>query len=417
MAEVRLDPRGRLVHLAAVPPARDPGNRPTEGDDWWKPLLSAAGLDLAEFSPADPEWAPPVACDARRAWVGHFPERPDPEVRVEAAAYNGRPVSFRLLGPWTRLESSLPGGGPVPLGLTVGVLGLAVLLAVRNVRRGRADVRGGVRLWMAYTIADVLIWVVGGHHAGGLRGQFLYGFQAKLGVGLAYGVTVLLMYLALEPAVRRRWPWRLTALGRAVAGRWADPMVGRDLLVGLAAGVGVGLATLAAAAAGQAAGVPVHPTTWFTAALTGQLPRPAEIFVAFINALGWSVLALCLAYVLFLAVRRSGLAWALCAAAFWAAAVPQFGPWADANLLFGLCQALYVGVWILLMARLGLLAEMAMYVAHRLTLFALLTLDPAAWYFAQGAIIPGCVIGLPALACWTAVGRPRLLTGGFFGDD
>jgi hypothetical protein len=86
-------------------------------------------------------------------------------------------------------------------------------------------------------------------------------------------------------------------------------------------------------------------------------------------------------------------------------------------VLFGLCQAPYVGVWILLMARLGLVAAIAVYVAYRLALFALLTLDPAVWYFAQSAVIAGCIIGLAALGCWTATGGQRLIAEGFFGDD
>jgi hypothetical protein len=44
-------------------------------------------------------------------------------------------------------------------------------------------------------------------------------------------------YLALEPYVRRRWPWLMVGWNRLLAGRWRDPLVGRDLLVGGLLGV------------------------------------------------------------------------------------------------------------------------------------------------------------------------------------
>ena len=415
MAEVRLDPRGRLIGLSALPPAHDPDYRPTAGDDWAKSLFAAAGLEPAEFSPAAPEWTPPAACDARRAWVGRFPDKPDLEVRVEAAAYNGRPVFFRVVGPWARLEASAE-RHLLPLGLTLAVMGLALLLAVRNVRSGRADVRGGVWFWGVCAVPYVLLWIVGGHHVGVLRGEFNEAMQA-VGTGLANGLLGFVMYLAMEPAVRRRWPWRLTTLGRILDGRWADPMVGRDLLIGLAAGTAFGLVTLAAEGAAEAAGIPAHPSFWFYADWDGRLPGSDQFFGWFISGLGYSVFALCLAYVLFLAVRRSGLAWGLCAAVFWAAAVPLFGPWPDANALYALYHALLVAVWILLMARLGLVAGIAMLMASLLSAHSLLTLNAGAWYFGHSAVSASCVIGLAALAYWTAIGRPRLFTGGFFGDE
>ena len=44
-------------------------------------------------------------------------------------------------------------------------------------------------------------------------------------------------YLALEPYVRRRWPWLMVGWNRLLAGRWRDPLVGRDLLLGGLLGV------------------------------------------------------------------------------------------------------------------------------------------------------------------------------------
>jgi serine/threonine-protein kinase len=51
------------------------------------------------------------------------------------------------------------------------------------------------------------------------------------------GLGAWLLYIALEPGVRRRWPRLLIGWTRLLAGRFRDPMVGREILIGIAAGV------------------------------------------------------------------------------------------------------------------------------------------------------------------------------------
>ena len=46
------------------------------------------------------------------------------------------------------------------------------------------------------------------------------------------------VYMALEPFVRRRWPGRIISWTRLLAGDVRDPMVCRDLLIGALFGVG-----------------------------------------------------------------------------------------------------------------------------------------------------------------------------------
>ena len=47
----------------------------------------------------------------------------------------------------------------------------------------------------------------------------------------------VVIYLALEPIVRRRWPDALVAWTRLLRGRIVDPLVGRDALIGVLGGV------------------------------------------------------------------------------------------------------------------------------------------------------------------------------------
>jgi len=57
-----------------------------------------------------------------------------------------------------------------------------------------------------------------------------------IGFGLYLAATAWLFYIALEPYVRRFWPQLLIGWTRLLSGRVRDPLVGRDVLVGVAAG-------------------------------------------------------------------------------------------------------------------------------------------------------------------------------------
>ena len=53
----------------------------------------------------------------------------------------------------------------------------------------------------------------------------------------AYRVCLIwIFYIALEPYARRLWPHMLTSWVRLLEGRWRDPLVGRDVLVGTVMG-------------------------------------------------------------------------------------------------------------------------------------------------------------------------------------
>jgi len=113
MIDVRLDPQGRLVYFEEIPPEKeDPAGQVSPTPDW-KALFAAAGLDMSKFKPATPIWTSLAASDLRQAWTGQWPGYKSRPLRVEAAAWRGRPVFFSLYGPWTRagrMPSSEPTG-------------------------------------------------------------------------------------------------------------------------------------------------------------------------------------------------------------------------------------------------------------------------------------------------------------------
>ena len=241
MTLVQLNPLGRLTQFIAVPPqVEKPAGAASSPD--WAPLFSAAGLDPSKWPPAQPMWTPPVYSDARAAWTGSLAERPDIPMRIEAAAYRGKPVYFELIGPWTRPERMQPhqptaGQRAFLVILMVSMLSMLVvgaLLARRNLRLGRGDRRGAFRLAAFVFGAWAVAWFFGAHHVPNIN-EFVL-FYEFLGWGLVWSCFVWVLYIAMEPYVRRRWPATLVSWSRLLAGGFRDPLVGRDVLVGLSLG-------------------------------------------------------------------------------------------------------------------------------------------------------------------------------------
>ena len=243
MRTVVLDSLGRLQEFHSVPPQFDAETSPAPAPRW-EALFEAAALPIASFSSVSPEWAPPDFADTRAAWEGPLPGQQKVRVRVEAAAYRGRPVSFSVIGPWTQPrrmqgedESLIDRVIIAVIILIVAVLFVgAAFLARDTVRRNRADLRGAGRL-TAFVLALFFVdWLVSAHHLGTVELEFVSFVRASGSV--VFGCAVLwVVYLALEPYVRRFWPDSLLGWTRLVSGHIRDPRVGRDVLAGVAVGV------------------------------------------------------------------------------------------------------------------------------------------------------------------------------------
>jgi serine/threonine-protein kinase len=61
-------------------------------------------------------------------------------------------------------------------------------------------------------------------------------FLAAVSDWLLSAAIMWVVYMALEPAVRARWPHSIVTWNRVLAGRWSDPQVWSDVLVGAASG-------------------------------------------------------------------------------------------------------------------------------------------------------------------------------------
>jgi len=235
MANVLLDSAGKLEELVVVPArveARPAVGRPVDWSKW----LAMTGLpdDLREDAP---RWSAPVDSDEKAAW-----RSTDGNVRVEAAAYHGRPVWFAVIRPWEEPRSMAP---PAPASsalsdlaffgaLVIAWLG-AGLLGLRNLRRARVDRPGALRVALFVFLACEIALLLRAHHSGGLREFAIVG--KTIAYALTLGSATWFGYVAIEPLVRRRWPRMLIGWSRLLTGQFRDPMVGRDLLVGLISGI------------------------------------------------------------------------------------------------------------------------------------------------------------------------------------
>jgi serine/threonine-protein kinase len=239
MTYLRLDDHSRLVYFEAMPLQLHAAEaKPAPVD--WNAVFKLADLDPAQFQPAEPLWASPGASDERAAWTGVLPGTPYP-LRVEAASWLGKPVFFKLIGPWTKpaSEQMLAASEKVKIGILMffGIVALFVpgWLAWRNLARGKADRRGAMRLSTAMFCANLLLWILRGHFTASL-GQFAL-FILAISAALFNAVLVWMMYLALEPYVRRHWPQTIISWSRILNGKISDPAVGRDALFGVVLGI------------------------------------------------------------------------------------------------------------------------------------------------------------------------------------
>ncbi len=381
MISVELDPLGRLLRFEAVPSS---GPQASSGALDWSILLAEAGLDAATFSPAEPQWLPPSYADARKSWAESKPERPDRPLRVEAAAANGRPVFFELVGPWsspprTARLAELTGVGRDFDLLFLGILIVGgALIARRNLRLGRSDRRGAMRLAAVTFAGSMLSWAFLASHVADNSELALLLLGASVFLFLA-GVCWLL-YVALEPLIRRRWPDSLIAWTRLLSGRFSDPLVGRVLLAGALLGVFGAVSGELRELARRAfeATPPIPPFPWDTTlrgprAVASHFSNPAvAMFFALVTAM--------LFFLLRAVLRKEWLAAAVFVLFF---AVPSF---LDGGLISGAFGLVMAAAVILVFLRFGLLALVFANLFGHCLKFPLTT-DSSAWYAGTSLLV------------------------------
>jgi serine/threonine-protein kinase len=382
MTLIRLNPRGRLTQLIAVPPqVEKPSGVATSPD--WAPLFSAAGLDPTKWPPAQPMWTPPVYSDTRAAWTGSLAERPDIPMRLEASAYRGKPVYFELIGPWTRPARMQPyqltGGERAGLVILV-ILLLSVpvggaLLARRNLRLGRGDRLGASRLAVFVFGAWTVAWFFGAHHVP--NSDELWLFIEFLVWALAWSCFLWGLYIALEPYVRRRWPATLVSWSRLLAGGFRDPLVGRDILAGcFLAPFSTVVGRLVWFVFSWLGYPPAQPDSGPQWQFLGARTIVADVALSLMQAPFFWLTALFVLFLLRVLLRKqwaAAVAWVLLPTVL-VAAVSRFDP---VQVLGAL---IFFGLAVFVMIRFGLLALVANFMVYSILTTYPLTTQGSAWY-------------------------------------
>jgi serine/threonine-protein kinase len=414
---------GRLLFFKAVPSFMENTGDPAETVDWTV-LFEAAGLDRARFEPVAPRAQPQTFGDERAAWEGVLPHRGDLPVRVEAIALRGRPVFFETVTPYDDYwsdEVSASREQPAAMrlfqtGLLLLVVSLAVgaiFMAVRNFRLGRGDRRGALRLAGYVLILRLLLWVVGGHHVPDFGAEF-YSLIHAVADGLILAVLCWVLYVALEPYFRRLLPEALVSWTRLLAGRLRDPLVGRDLLIGFALGMGLHLLTVLAFWLPAKIGLPPPiPLPTAIDALAGGRFALAQIFKVLMVSLAVPLLWIVLFLLLRVVLRLRWLAMAAFCLILSLVGTGDFAPIggeaaSPALLALGAVMGFGLGaILLVLILRFGVLSTAACFLMANLVSLYPVTYETSAPYFGISLVALLVAAGLAAYAFSTALaGRP-----------
>jgi hypothetical protein len=268
MRMVVTDIAGHLTQFTLVTPQleepRDTSAAQAPMD--WTVFFVAAGLDMKTFTPVPPRWVPNSYADERKAWEGPMPGRADITLRAEAASYRGKPAFFQIAGPWTRTlrqTQDVPQGRNVlRFGLFLIAFALSIgtcVLARHNYRTGRGDRRGATRIATAWMIVMFAAWLLGARFWLEPLTEFSHFINDFGAFQLTNAAILWLVYLALEPYVRRYSPDMLMSWSRLLSGRFRDPRVGRDVLVGIVAGLAIAIIGCFVVLAPEMLGYPPPP--------------------------------------------------------------------------------------------------------------------------------------------------------------
>jgi serine/threonine-protein kinase len=236
-----------------------------------------------------------------------------------------------------------------------------------------------------------------------------------MGLETAVFVAILLwlFYIALEPFVRRLWPETLVSWNRLLAGRWRDPLVGRDVLVGAAFGVLTKLlwelAVLAPAWLGLGPARPTGPQP----APFGTSLRPllggrycvAELFHCQMVAVAYGLTLLLMLLLLRVILRRQRLAAGVYI--MYAASLASFGD--GYPLVSCPIAAAASAIVVLLLTRFGLLAVVTYWLVRMLLSFPM-TANLSAWQAGGTTLLPlAAILALAVCGFYlTQAGRPLI---------
>ena len=379
---VVLDRDGRLIDFTAMPAQRTETRSNREVD--WTIMFRAAGLDPDAWVPTEPQWSPVYFGDRRFAWTPRDAGAAGAR-RIEAASFQGVPVDFFLIFPWTypgrmvgSIRTTAQRFGDLGLvlmfaGVTIG----SILLARRNLRLDRADRRGATRLAVFGAAVGFVVWLLEEHH---VMSPWEFRLFTMVASGICFGALMLAcLYLAFEPYVRRTWPSMLVSWTRLLSGPIRDPLVARDVLIGCAAGVAYEIVLSASHFAARAMG---EGPIWIASErpLLGAFYAVSEVGDSLMGALFVGLIYLFVLFVIRRIIRND---WLAPIAAGILTAVP-LNLATGSPMVVAVVSVVLTAARILLLARVGLVPFIAsLFVSFVLPAYPF-TLQMNTWYATVG---------------------------------
>jgi hypothetical protein len=221
------------------------------------------------------------------------------------------------------------------------------------------------------------------------------------------------LYVALEPIVRRRWPNMLISCTRLISGRFRDPMVGRDLLAGTV--VGLLMTDL-----GHAAHI---APAWFGGSIVpmqaASSPFASIRHVVFFllynigDAAVSAIFAVTILVVTRAVVRNRNVAvlglLLLCTIAL---SSPELPP-----VVALICAAISAMLIVFALLRFGVLSVFASAYTVGVLRTLPVVIDTSAWYFGRSLLTISVVAGIALYATVIAIGQKPLFGTPLFDDE
>jgi len=432
MTSVRLDPRGVLQRLHVVPDRVIGANADVQpaGESSataatqsalekvpvdWLPLLKAAEIDLTRFHPVPPGRFPPIYADTLAAWEGVFPEAPNELIRIEAAALQGKPVYFNILGAWKDMETSGQQAAIQSLGRTnlivqtlviIALLVAGSFLAWRNYQTGRGDRSGATRMAIAFFVFGFATWLFRAHHVPDLLMEFIL-FSGAMGDILFPVALIWIFYLALEPYVRRAWPETIISWSRLLSGKWTDSLVGRDTLIGATVGIASMIITqlehLAPRWLNMSAPLPSYASAFTSLQSASNF---STLFAAGLSALYLGLILLLFLIIVRIVSRRKWVA----GVAFILVFIAATARWTPDAYFSWAAQILIGSLFLFLVIRHGLVAIIACILCRMILWDFPITPDFNVWYANASIIAIASVLTLLGCSFYTSLGGKPLFS-------
>ena len=280
------------------------------------------------------------------------------------------------------------------------IFGGTGVMVRRHLRAGEGDLHGARAIAAAVMVGGVLSAMLQAHHVRDIAQEVIL-LLSIVGWCLLWSGFSWLAYLAFEPHVRRLWPRTLITWTRVLSGRFNDPLVGRDLLLGILAGTVATVASLLI--------VTIHlrvpDDTTVIPAL--QALRSSRLFASrgvflVLDSLQFALGSFFLLLLCRIVLRRTWLA--VLVLVILNVPVSAWNP-TPAAVFYAIGLA---ALFCLVVLRLGLLASIAFLATHRVLTSLPITLDFDAWYVASSASVLLIVLGVAILAFRLPIHRNRV---------